>query len=79
MSSEQLREKIIQKAWEDAKFKKLLLADPKKALKETFGIDVPDTIELEAVEDTPNKYHLVIPPNPSEVQSDASVKYPMWE
>jgi hypothetical protein len=80
LSEEQsLRDQIIQKAWEDEEFKKQLLENPKKALKEAFNIDVPDNIELEAVEETANKLHLVIPPNPSETSEDDTVNYPMWQ
>lgn len=80
VSAEQtLRDQIIQKAWEDAEFKKQLLSNPKKALKEAFGIDVPDSIELKALEETPNKVHLVIPPNPAEVKEEEVVNYPMWQ
>ncbi|MFF2483384.1 NHLP leader peptide family RiPP precursor [Paenibacillus sp. NPDC058071] len=79
MSAEQiLRNQIIQKAWEDAEFKKQLLADPKKALADSFGIVVPDDIEVEALEEKSNKFYLVIPPNPAEVINDPSVRAPMW-
>ncbi|WP_414698949.1 NHLP leader peptide family RiPP precursor [Paenibacillus sp. LPE1-1-1.1] len=76
MTAEQtLQEKIIQKAWEDAEFKKQLLADPKAAVKEAFGIDVPDSIEVEVVEETANKYYLVLPQSPTVVKSaDDSVE-----
>lgn len=75
MSAEQVwQEKIIQKAWEDEEFKKQLIADPKAAVKEAFGIDVPDSIEVEVVEETANKYYFVLPQSPAAVRSaDESV------
>lgn len=73
MTAEQtLQEQIIQKAWEDAEFKKKLIADPKAAVKDAFGIDVPDTIEVEVLEETANKYYLVLPQSPQEVTSTNS-------
>ncbi|MBD2861079.1 NHLP leader peptide family RiPP precursor [Paenibacillus oceani] len=71
MSSEELLKKqIIEKAWEDASFKQRLLSDPKAALREAFGVNVPDHIELKAVEESPTEFYVVIPPNPSESQDD---------
>jgi hypothetical protein len=77
-TKQSLQEQIIQKAWEDAEFKKQLLADPKTAVKDAFGVDVPDTIEVEVVEETANKFYLVLPVNPAEKQDEAQVYIPMW-
>ncbi|MUT68433.1 NHLP leader peptide family RiPP precursor [Paenibacillus sp. NEAU-GSW1] len=78
MSTEQmLKEQIIQKAWEDESFKKSLLADPKSALKEAFDVDIPDEIEVIAVEETPSRYYLVIPQPPAE-EKEAQVMAEMW-
>ncbi|PYI55899.1 NHLP leader peptide family RiPP precursor [Paenibacillus flagellatus] len=73
MSAEQqLKQQIIEKAWGDPVFKQKLLDDPKGAIREAFGIDIPDHIELKAVEEKPDQYVLVIPPNPAETLSDGS-------
>lgn len=80
VSAEQtLKDQIIQKAWEDAEFKKQLLANPKSAVKDAFGIEIPDTIEVEAVEETANKYYLVIPQSPADVQAAYDVNGAAWE
>lgn len=75
MSVESLKVQIIQKAWEDPEFKKLLLDDPKSAIKKEFGIDVPAEVDLKVVEETPSSYYLVIPPAPEAASADNSVKY----
>ncbi|QYR20877.1 NHLP leader peptide family RiPP precursor [Paenibacillus sp. sptzw28] len=65
MSAEQqLLSQIIEKAWNDPVFKQKLLSDPKAALLESFNITVPSDIELHALEETPNKFYIVIPPAP---------------
>ncbi|MFC5528186.1 NHLP leader peptide family RiPP precursor [Cohnella yongneupensis] len=69
MSLESLKVQIIQKAWENPEFKAQLLADPKSALQASFGITLPEEIELLAVEETPSRYFLVIPPSPAELES----------
>lgn len=79
MSAQQtLKDQVIQKAWEDAEFKKQLIANPKAAVKEAFGVDVPDTIEVEVVEESANKFYLVLPQSPAEVKDENHVDVPMW-
>ncbi|WP_236292278.1 NHLP leader peptide family RiPP precursor [Paenibacillus allorhizoplanae] len=68
MSMDTLKVKIIKKAWEDADFKARLLADPRSALKQDFGIEVPEGIELSVLAETPAHYALVIPPQPEELE-----------
>lgn len=65
MSEAILRNQVIQKAWEDPGFRQRLLADPKAALKEALGIQIPDHITLKTVEEGSNEFYLVIPPSPS--------------
>ncbi len=80
MTAEQtLQEQIIQKAWEDAEFKKKLIADPKAAVKDAFGIDVPDTIEVEVLEESANKYYLVLPQSPQEVTNVNNSEGAAWQ
>ncbi|WP_246096627.1 NHLP leader peptide family RiPP precursor [Paenibacillus sinopodophylli] len=79
MSTRQnLQDQIIQKAWEDAEFKKQLIANPKAAVKEAFGVDLPDAIEVEVVEESAAKFYLVLPESPSAVKADLHVAYPRW-
>ncbi|MFC5649331.1 NHLP leader peptide family RiPP precursor [Paenibacillus solisilvae] len=79
MSAEQeLLNKIIEKAWSDPAFKKQLLADPKGAIQDSFNITVPDDIEVTAVEESPNKFYLVIPPVPQAKADDGNSVQAMW-
>jgi TOMM propeptide domain len=71
---QELRNQIIEKAWSDSAFKKQLLSDPKAAIKDAFGIEVPADINLQVLEETDKNYYLVLPSSPS----NASVKGPMW-
>ncbi|WP_379154378.1 NHLP leader peptide family RiPP precursor [Paenibacillus sp. sgz5001063] len=65
MSEAVLRNQVIQKAWEDPGFKQRLLTDPKAALQEALGIQLPDDITLKTVEEGSNEFYLVIPPSPA--------------
>jgi hypothetical protein len=67
MSLESLKVQIIKKAWAEPAFKKSLLSEPKKAIKEAFGVEIPANIELKVVEESPSLYYLTLPPNPEDV------------
>lgn len=56
-------DRVIAKAWADAEFKSALLADPRAALK-AQGIEVPEGVKVNVVEDTDNVIHLVLPKPP---------------
>ncbi|MGO4540796.1 NHLP leader peptide family RiPP precursor [Paenibacillus sp. 2TAB19] len=74
-----LQDQIIQKAWEDAEFKKKLLADPKAAVKEAFGTEIPDSLEVEVLEETDSKKYFILPQSPAKsVTSSENVEFPMW-
>lgn len=73
-----LQDQIIQKAWEDAEFKKKLLADPKAAVRDYFGTEIPDSFEVEVLEETPSKKYFILPQSPQDVTSASNVDFPMW-
>lgn len=73
-----LKEQIIAKAWEDESFKEKLLADPKSTIKSTFGVDIPDNIELETLSESSKKFYLVIPPNPEQLKVKEPLEVPRW-
>ncbi|MFD0715707.1 NHLP leader peptide family RiPP precursor [Paenibacillus sp. GCM10027626] len=78
MSVETLKVQIIKKAWEDPAFRADLLANPKQAIKDAFGVDIPADIELHAVEETPSKYYLVIPPKPEDLPGGGTSVGYVW-
>lgn len=74
MSEAVLKNQVIQRAWEDPSFKQKLLTDPKAALYEALGIQLPDNITLRTVEEGSNEFYLVIPPSPSSDVLKADIK-----
>ncbi len=78
MSLESLKVQIIKKAWEDAAFKAKLVSDPKSAIKEVFGVEIPAGIELNVVEESPSLYYLAIPPKPEDVAGGESSPNFVW-
>ncbi|GHO84957.1 NHLP leader peptide family RiPP precursor [Dictyobacter formicarum] len=57
----QVDKQIIDKAMRDASFRQRLLNDPKRALKEAFGIDVPAGTNIHVHEESAHDIHLTIP------------------
>lgn len=55
---------IIAKAWSDDDFKKKLLTDATAVLK-AEEMEVPDGVEIRAVENTDNVFYLVVPQHPA--------------
>lgn len=53
-------EQLLSRAWSDKAFKKTLLSDTMKVLKEN-GIGAPDGVTIKAFEDTDKVKHLLIP------------------
>ena len=60
-SQESSLKKLVAKAEEDTDFRGRLLANPNSALKEVFGIDVPDDFNVVVHEDDARTAHLVLP------------------
>lgn len=55
---------IVLKAQTDPVFRAALLADPKAALKDAFGIDLPADVSVAVVEETAQALTLVLPQAP---------------
>ena len=52
--------KVVAKAWADEAYKKSLLANPKETLKNE-GIDIPDGVKVNFVENTQDTINFVLP------------------
>jgi hypothetical protein len=52
---------IVSKAMKDSEFKKILKEKPVETMKKDFGIDLPEGLHLNVVEDTESLKHIVIP------------------
>jgi len=73
-----LKDQIIEKAWNDVDFKRRLLADPRAAIQEAFHLEVPAGIQLTTLEETQNHFYLVIPPNPADNFKRSSTPDEVW-
>lgn len=63
---QEIRSKIIAKAWKDPVFKKKLLSNPTSALKE-MGVDLPPNATVKVVEDSSQTFTFVLPASPANI------------
>ena len=61
-TQQELRAELVAKAAADDGFRARLTADPKAAVKEAFGVDLPESLTVHVHEDGPLSAHLVLPP-----------------
>jgi len=54
-------EELIRRADADPPFRRLLLSHPRAALQEAFGIEVPDQVTLQVVEESADHVYIVLP------------------
>ena len=55
---------LTEQAMQDPAFRRDLMRDPKGVVRREFGLDIPPTIELTVLEETPIMVYLVLPPAP---------------
>ena len=58
----ELREHLMDKATTDMDFRAQLIADPKAAIKNELGLEIPAGFTVNVHEDQPDTSHLVLPP-----------------
>jgi hypothetical protein len=67
---DELEAQIAARAWADEGFRERLRTDPHAAVAEVTGVAVPESIEIEVLEETPEKGYLVIPLNRVEISDE---------
>lgn len=60
----EFEQKLIQRAWEDETFKQELLSDPRAVYARESGEELPKDLEVEVIQEIPNKVYLVLPNSP---------------
>lgn len=62
--------RIVRRAWADPDYRSRLLADPKAAIGEELGVDLPESLEVVVVEERPDRMCVVLPVNLSAIPTD---------
>ena len=63
-SRKKIETKLIEKALDDAAFREKLTQDPKAAIAQELGIQLPPEIEVKVVQETPEILYIVLPSQP---------------
>ena len=61
-TANEMRARVVEKAVADDGFRAQLKADPKAALRDALGVNIPDGIRVEVHEERADVAHLVLPP-----------------
>ena len=65
-----MKDRILSKAAEDARFRAQLIADPRLAIWIETGASIPEGFELVVHEDSATTAHLVLPPSGELTEDD---------
>ena len=60
-SRAEMERRLINRSLEDEEFRQSLLADPKGTMEHELGSRLPESVEVRAVEETPEIIYLVLP------------------
>jgi hypothetical protein len=60
---QQLESLVLGRAGQDAQFRQALLADPREAISQELGIELPGTVKIDAVETASGQIALTLPPD----------------
>ena len=63
MTQAEVQDKLVAKAQTEPEFRSRLLSDPKAAIGEAFGSEIPEAIDIQVHVDSATSFHLVLPPN----------------
>jgi len=59
--------RLVRRAWSDPTFRARLIDDPKAALVEELGVDLPEGLEVRVVEERPDLMCIVVPVDTSSI------------
>jgi hypothetical protein len=57
--------RLAERAWSDEGFKRELIDSPRDVVARELDIRIPDDIEIQVLEETPQKLYIVLPPRPT--------------
>jgi len=67
-SIQKLIDQVRAKAWVDKGFRKVLIANPKKAIEELFNITLPEKLSINIMEEKPDSVTIILPAQLNEAE-----------
>src|SRR5947209_3030079 len=68
------QQELLKRSADDPAFRHDVLADPKSAIKEAFGVDLPADFTIHIHEETPTDFHVVLPMLPPSRDSAVTLR-----
>ena len=62
-SAEEMRSQLTDKAVSDDNFRALLMSDPRSAISQELGLEIPEGLDIQVHESDMNTVHLALPPS----------------
>ena len=63
----QIKTKLVGKAMQDEVFRQDLISNPKQAIKDVFGVNIPEGKEVHVLEQTCDNLEFIVPQRPAEI------------
>lgn len=72
-TAEDMRKHLTEKVSQDSEFRQKMISDPRSAIQDEFGVDIPENIDVKVHESDLNTLHFVLPfaPDLDEEQLEA--------
>ncbi len=61
--AQEIQSQLVEKSVQDAEFRRQLIADPKNIIHQEFGIEIPDSIQIQVHDSDLQNLHLSLPPS----------------
>ena len=61
---DELEARLVTRAWNDPAFRQQLLDDPRTALEQELGVELPAQMTIQILEETPDTLYMVLPESP---------------
>jgi len=67
---QQAEARLIARAWQDEAFRQQLVQNPKAAIQQELGVELPAELEVQVVEESPNRVYLRLPVNNTQLSDE---------
>jgi hypothetical protein len=75
----QMERRLIEKSLQDESFRQRLIEDPKGAVEQELGTQLPEEVRVEAVEESADTIYLVLPSTPMKGRESVELSDPDLE
>jgi hypothetical protein len=74
MTINELQEKLVAKVWQDEAFKQELINNPKAVIERELGKKLPESLNIQVLEETGHTFYFVLPKKPTNELSEEQLE-----